>query len=136
LAGLATLTLVGRERASLAVALALAASILVTRQLALGLARLLPTFESYHTPPRALLGLHGSVLYEVTGSSGVVRLRDERQNLRDMPARTAPGAAPIRAGVRVALLRYDAGARTFLVAPSSDAPAARPGPAPEAKLNA
>jgi len=117
LVGMATLTLAGPARISLAIALALAASILATRQIALLLSRLLPSYESYYTPPRALLGLHGQVLYEVTASSGVVRLRDERQNLRDMPARVYPGQAPIRAGERVALLRYDAAARTFLVAP-------------------
>jgi hypothetical protein len=72
---------------------------------------------SYHTPMRYLVGLRGEVLYTITADSGSVRVRDERCDLRDVPARVPAGATSIASGTKVVLTHYDAATRTFAVEP-------------------
>jgi membrane protein implicated in regulation of membrane protease activity len=120
--GLSAITLWGTAAVGKAVAVALIAAVLVTRFVAAGIARVLPSVESYHTPLRQLVGLSGEVLYEVTNDSGTVRLRDPSSDLRDVSSRIPAGAPRLPAGTRVMLLRYDAAARTFLVTPSQGEP--------------
>jgi len=115
--GLASLTLLGTAKVWVAVAIAAASAVLITRQVAYGLSRIMPTFETHHTPQRELVGLRGRVLYRVTETSGVVRLRDERQSLRDVECRVRPNEAPLPADAPVVLLRYEPGTKVFLVAP-------------------
>lgn len=115
-AGLAGVTLLGIPRAWTAVAIAAAAAVFITRHLAHGLARLIPSVETYHTPLATLVGLRGEVLYAVTNASGTVRVRDPQQNQRDVPCRVAPGAENIAAGSQVVLVRYDPTRKWFLVA--------------------
>jgi membrane protein implicated in regulation of membrane protease activity len=123
--GLASLTLLGADRVWVAIAIAAAAALLITRQIAYGLARVMPTFETHHTPQRELVGLRGRVLYRVTETSGVVRLRDERNTLREVACRVRSGEVALPADTPVVLLRYEPGARVFLVAPE---PASAPQP--------
>ena len=116
-AGLISLTFLGKVAVWPAIGIAAAAAVLVTRHLAAALARLIPSVESYHTPQRQLVGLRGEVLYEVTETSGMVRVRDEQQNLRDVDARVSPGVTGIPAGTSVVLQRYDAATKSFFVKP-------------------
>ncbi|MFH0982030.1 MAG: hypothetical protein V2A79_10870 [Planctomycetota bacterium] len=118
-AGLAAVTLYGKESIWVPIGMAAGAAVLVTRYLAAGLARLVPSVESYYTPERDLVGLKGEVLYEVTESSGVVRVRDERNTLHDVSCRVARGTKSIPAGKAAVLLRYSAAARVFIVQPQA-----------------
>ncbi len=116
-AGLASNILLEHKSPWVAIAIAAGAAVVVTRHLALGLSRLIPSVESYHTPLRQLLGLEGQVLYQVTENSGVVRVRDQQDTLRDVSCRVKPGSPSIPAGTRVVLLSYDASTRTFRAEP-------------------
>jgi hypothetical protein len=84
------------------------------RALAEGLAYLLPREESYHTPKQELIGQVGEVLYEVTSSSGTVRLHDVRGNLLDLDCRVRDGES-IKAGAKVVLQEYEPAADVFFV---------------------
>ena len=123
-AGILGLAFLGKDPAWLSIAIAGGAAVVITGQLAGFVGRLIPSVETYSTPPRALLGLTGKVLYTVTDTSGVVRLRDERASLRDVACRVAGGTPPIAAGSVVVLQRFDRAARVFQVAA---APASAPG---------
>ncbi len=94
--------------------LAALAAVLGTRLLAEGLAALMPGEESYHTTREELVGLAGEVLYEVTPTSGTVRLRDPTGNLRDLDCRIHSGDG-IKAAERVVLDEYDPSADVFFV---------------------
>ena len=94
--------------------LAALAALVGTRLLAEGLATVLPREESYYTPKEELVGETGEVLYEVTPSSGTVRLLDPSGNLLDLACRTE-GEVRLRAGTRVVLEKYDPSADVFLV---------------------
>ncbi len=97
----------------------------LTGRIAGGVARLLPSVASYHTPARELVGLLGDVLFRVTADAGAVRVRDDRDTLRDVSARVAPGAPSIPAGGRVLLMSYDAATQSFLVEPVQSPSSAR-----------
>lgn len=96
------------------IALAALCAVVGARLVAEGLAALLPGEESYHTPPKALLGQTGQVLYEVTRDAGAVRLRDLSGNLRDLDCRSQD-EEPIAPGTRVVLCGYDPAGDVFLV---------------------
>ena len=113
--GMASITLLGEQAAVKAIGIAVVASILVTRYFAIGLSKLVPSVESYHTPQSTLVGLGGEVLYAITDSSGIVRVRDAQDNLRDVPCRVAPGDKRIPAGTEVVLLHYDPVKKVFFV---------------------
>ena len=90
------------------------AAVVGTRLLAEGLAALMPGEESYHTTREELVGLAGEVLYEVTPTSGTVRLRDPTGNLLDLDCRIHSGDG-IKAAQRVVLDEYDPSADVFFV---------------------
>ncbi len=85
-----------------------------TRLLAEGIGRLMPREESYHTPKEDLVGQIGEVLYEVTPTSGTVRLCDPTGNLLDLDCRSW-NDEPIPSGTRVDLVEYDPATDVFLV---------------------
>ena len=114
-AGIAGLTMLGESSVTRAIGIAAAGSILVTRYLAIGISKLVPSVESYSTPLATLVGLGGEVLYAITDSSGSVRVRDAGDNLRDVPCRVGPGDASIPAGTKVVLFHYDAAKKVFYV---------------------
>jgi membrane protein implicated in regulation of membrane protease activity len=89
-----------------------------TRLLAEGLGRLMPREESYHTPKEDLVGQVGEVLYEVTPSSGTVRLRDPTGNLLDLDCRSWNDER-IPSGTRVDLVEYDPATDVFFVRAST-----------------
>jgi hypothetical protein len=113
--GMASLNMLGEPSVTKAIGIAAGASVLITRYLALGIAKLVPSVESYHTPLSTLVGLGGEVLYAITDSSGTVRVHDVETNLRDVPCRVAPGDKSIPAGTKVVLFHYDAAKQVFYV---------------------
>lgn len=115
--GLAGLTLFGESAIWRAAGIAGVTTVIGTRYLAIGLARLIPSVESYHTPLADLEGLTGEVLYAITEDSGTVRVRDQQHNLRDVPCRVARGEKSIPAGSKVVLFYYNPATKTFVVAP-------------------
>ena len=106
--------LFGMEAIVKTIAFAGLATVAGTRLIAEGLSTLLPSEESYHTPKQDLVGEVGEVLYEVTATSGAVRLCDPSGNLLDLESRTA-GDAPIKPGSRVVLTDYDPSTDVFFV---------------------
>jgi hypothetical protein len=84
------------------------------RGVAEGLAFLLPREESYHTPKEDLVGQVGEVLYEVTRTSGTVRLHDPSGNLLDLDCRIQDGDS-IKAGTKVVLQEYEPTTDVFFV---------------------
>ncbi|HVP10125.1 MAG TPA: hypothetical protein VMV94_02945 [Phycisphaerae bacterium] len=113
--GMASLTMLGEPSVGRAIAIAVVASIVVTRYLAIGIAKLVPSVESYSTPLSTLVGLGGEVLYAITDASGTVRVRDPQDNIRDVPCRVAPGDKSIPAGTKVVLFHYDRVKKVFFV---------------------
>lgn len=113
--GVAGLTLLGEPAVWKAAGIAAVTTVLGTRYLAIGLSKVIPSVESYHTPLAALEGLSGEVLYAITENSGTVRVRDQQQNLRDVPCRIAPGEKSIPAGTKVVLFYYDPKTGMFAV---------------------
>jgi hypothetical protein len=89
-------------------------AVVAARAIAEGLAYLMPREESYHTPKAQLVGQVGEVLYEVTRTSGTVRLCDPSGNLLDLDCRIQEGDG-IKAGTKVVLQEYEPTADVFFV---------------------
>lgn len=83
------------------------AAVLGTRLLARGVARILPTVESYSTPEEDLVGGEAEVVHEVTSDGGTVRVVDRDSSLRDLPCVVGDGGGPIARGAKVLLRSYD-----------------------------
>jgi hypothetical protein len=113
-AGLLLNVFVGVENMGQVILFAALAAVIGSRALAEGLALLLPREESYHTPKADLVGQVGEVLYEVTRSSGTVRLCDPSGNLLDLDCRIQDGAG-IKAGTKVVLQEYEPTSDVFFV---------------------
>lgn len=97
------------------IAIALFFTLLLTKWTVKGLSRIMPSTETYGTSNVQLVGKRGKALYEITETSGSVRLRDDYGNLLDIACRIKPGEKPIPAGDSVILMRYDAQKQIFLV---------------------
>jgi membrane protein implicated in regulation of membrane protease activity len=82
-------------------------SIFGTRYLARGLARILPSTESYGSTERDLVGRLAKVRDAVTEHHGRVQLYDAHGSLQEVPVRIKPGQAEIPARSEVVLLSYD-----------------------------
>lgn len=91
----------------ISIAVALVASLSLTRLLVRGLVRITPATESYDVGPLELVGRVAKVIYPVTPRSGTARLRDDFGNLLDLACRVAPGEPEVPAGKSVVLLSYD-----------------------------
>jgi len=98
------------------------AAVLGTNLLASGLARALPSIESYAVATEALVTEHAEVIHEVTPAGGVARLVDSEGNLRDLACCVLPGAATLARGTRVMLQSYDAVTERFIVERLPDLP--------------
>lgn len=81
-------------------------SLMLTRYLAKGLSRLLPSVESYGVDQEDLLGAGGDARYEITETFGEAQVRDKYGNLHQVSCRVAAGEEPIAAGSKVVLLTY------------------------------
>lgn len=91
------------------------AAVLGTRLLAGGIARLLPTVESYSTSEEELVGEEADVVHEVTPEGGTVRVVDRSSSLRDLPCVVRDGQGQIARGARVLLSSYDQKLGRFIV---------------------
>jgi hypothetical protein len=96
-------------------ALALVGATVLTRTLAAGIGRLIPSVETYAVSHRELVGNLATVRYAVTERAGTAQLYDERGVLHEVPVRVRPGEDPIPSGHQVVLWNYDAGDNVFLV---------------------
>jgi membrane protein implicated in regulation of membrane protease activity len=96
-------------------AVATAASVLGTRSLARGLARLLPSTESYGSSERDLVGRLAKVRDPITARQGRAQLYDAHGTLQEVPVRIKPGEAEIPARTEVVLLSYDKGRGVYYV---------------------
>ena len=100
--------------------LALVGAAVLTRLLANGLHRVLPSTETYAVSNRQLVGKLASVRYAVSETAGTAQLHDDQGRLHEVPARVLPGEAAIPAQTDVVLWRYDADANAYLVIPEHD----------------
>ena len=94
--------------------LAGAAAVILTRSLALGLARLIPRAETYAVTRQDLLGREGVARYEIGTAFGAANVADRYGRLHQVPCRVRPGAPPIPAGQPVLLAEYDPRADVYL----------------------
>ena len=113
-AGLVLNVILGIETMQQNILFAALAAVVGARAVAEGLALVLPREESYHTPQAELVGQVGEVLYEVTRTSGTVRLLDPSGNLLDLDCRIQEGAG-LKAGTKVVLQEYEPTADVFFV---------------------
>lgn len=94
---------------------ALFGAALLTRLLTSLLGRIMPRTESYGAGARELVGRQAEARYAITATGGSVQVYDQHGSLHEVPARVLPGDAPIPAGARVILFRYDDVAGSYLV---------------------
>lgn len=99
----------------LSLAIALVSSVALTRLIAEGLSKLVPTTESYGSSPLQLLGKTATARYGISGTSGSACLYDEYGNFTEVPCVTVEGEEPITDGESIVLARYDLERRIFLV---------------------
>jgi len=103
--------------AIVSIAIASVSSIFGTSFLARGLAKIMPSTESYGTRNRDLVGLNATSRFEITTSSGTARLYDQYNNYQSVPCRVASGEKPIPADAPVILIRYEEKEKAFIVRP-------------------
>jgi membrane protein implicated in regulation of membrane protease activity len=94
---------------------ALLGAALLTRLMTNVLGRIMPRTESYGAGARELVGRLAEARYAITATGGTVQVYDQHGSLHEVPARVLPGEAPIPAGARVILFRYDDVAGSYLV---------------------
>jgi Protein of unknown function (DUF1449) len=95
--------------------IALAISLAVTRATVLILARLVPLNQNLALRRGDLVGEVGQALYGIDDRFGLVAVRDERGDLKQLPCRVATGVEPIPRGARVKLVAYRADEHVFFV---------------------
>ena len=76
--------------------------------------RLMPGVQTQTVSRNALFGLTGTVLYEVTETSGRIRVYDEFGSMHDEACRTAPGAPLIPKGKRAHIADRDHAGRLIV----------------------
>ena len=91
-----------------------------TRYGAKAFARVIPNVETYSVPTAALGAKQGRVIFTVTETSGMVRVYDQYRNMRDLSARTEPGAPSIEAGAEVFLMHFDDEKQVWHVQPCQE----------------
>lgn len=96
-------------------AVALLGAGLLTRVMISLLGRIMPRTESYGAGARELVGRLAEARYAITTTGGTVQVYDQYGSLHEVPARVLPGDAPIPAGAKVVLFRYDDVAGSYLV---------------------
>jgi hypothetical protein len=112
----------GWDTARMAVPVALAVSLGLTRAIVMFIARFMPLNETSARPSRALVGSEGTALFAINESFGLAAVRDEAGDLHQVPCKTGPGVGPIPKGAKVRLVAYREAERTFFVA-SAELPA-------------
>lgn len=90
-------------------------AVLLTRYIALGIAKVMPSTETYVSANEGLVSKFGVVRYPVTENAGTVSLYDDHKNYLEVQCRVSPGEGAIPEGARVVLMRYDDENEVFLV---------------------
>lgn len=90
-------------------------SIVLTRYLARGLAKIMPATESYVISMKDLVGKRAETRYPVTSNSGSATLYDIYNNLQEVSCRVETGEERIPANTQVILVHYDEQEKVFLV---------------------
>ncbi|MCS6777908.1 MAG: DUF1449 family protein [Chloroherpetonaceae bacterium] len=106
---------VGVHRVWISLLCATVMSVFGARVIGQGVARVVPSEESYHATRAELWGETGLALYSVHGQGGTVRVRDRFGHLLDLECRTFPGEESIPAGSQVRLEEYDPERDVYLV---------------------
>jgi len=95
--------------------------LLVSKTIVMAMVRFVPLNESYAQKKREMVGSMGEALYPITQSFGMVGVRGERGDWRQVPCRVGEGVETIAKGSRVRLVAYSAADGMFYVA-AVDAP--------------
>jgi membrane protein implicated in regulation of membrane protease activity len=117
------------EAARISIPVALIASLLMTRIMVLLIARFVPLNQNLALRRSDLVGEVGQAIYGIDEKFGLVAVRDERGDLKQLPCRVAAGVEPIPRGARVKLVAYRATEKVFFVsrANQAEAPDIHPG---------
>jgi membrane protein implicated in regulation of membrane protease activity len=105
----------GFAAARISIPVAVLASLLVTRSLVLLVARFIPLNQNLALRQSDHVGEVGRALYAIDEKFGLVAVRDERGDLKQLPCRVASGVEPIPRGAKVKLVAYRANERFFFV---------------------
>lgn len=103
------------DAARISIPVALLASVLITRSMAMAIARLVPLNQNLALRQGDHVGATGQALYGIDERFGLVAVRDERGDLKQLPCRVAAGVEPIPRGATVKLVAYRADERFFFV---------------------
>jgi membrane protein implicated in regulation of membrane protease activity len=96
-------------------AVAAVGSLIMTSLASRAIAAWLPTSETYAVRRHDLLGRTGEAIYQIDQQSGVVSLRDENNDLFQVPCRVQAERASIPKGSRVRLVAYNGREKAFYV---------------------
>jgi membrane protein implicated in regulation of membrane protease activity len=103
------------QAARVSLPVALLTSLLITRSMVLLIARFVPLNQNLALRRSDLVGEVGQALYGIDEKFGLVAVRDERGDLKQLPCRVAAGVEPIPRGARVKLIAYRATENVFFV---------------------
>jgi hypothetical protein len=88
------------------IVLAFLAALLLTRYITIGVARFMPSLETYGVTRSQLTGREGIARYDINDAFGEAQVRDSYGNLQIVNCRTAPGREKIPAGTKIYLLEF------------------------------
>jgi membrane protein implicated in regulation of membrane protease activity len=103
------------DAARISIPVAMLASVLVTRSLVILIGRFVPLNQNLAMRQSDHVGEVGQALYGIDEKFGLVAIRDERGDLKQLPCRVAAGVEPIPRGAKVKLVAYRADERFFFV---------------------
>jgi membrane protein implicated in regulation of membrane protease activity len=101
--------------ARISIPVAMLASLLITRSLVILIARFIPLNQNLALRQSDHVGEVGQALFGIDEKFGLVAVRDERGDLKQLPCRVASGIEPIPRGAKVKLVAYRANERFFFV---------------------
>ncbi|MBI3964196.1 MAG: DUF1449 family protein [Chloroflexi bacterium] len=110
------------------VATATLMSVFLVRSLARGLARVLPSTESYDVTRDQLVGRVAEVRYRITERAGAAQTYDQHGNLHEVDCRVDEGEPELPPGTRIYLAAFDREKGVFAVVPESQIGGQLPAP--------
>ena len=102
----------------LSLAFAFLGAVFFTRTTATVLGRVMPSTQTYASKSEDLVGKTGTAIYDITPRFGSVQVRDQFDNLQEMPCVTADEQTTIAKGSKVLIVEYDGQREVFIVATS------------------
>lgn len=93
------------------------AGVFLTRFLAVGLSRIMPTTETYGTSLAELVGRRGEASLSINERFGKAQIRDDSGQLHEVTCRMDTGQKSLPPGSRVILVSFDPGEAIFTVCP-------------------